>query len=124
MACVEYTDVPVPRFNLSGLLASVPPPLKVIPGSTISIDTYLISGSSSTVVNEDRHILYDADIVAIVHRGKPRTGGLVTTTVWAWVGCQANLTSKENAKLQEMASRFNTSLVCGLPDTSDHLILL
>jgi hypothetical protein len=56
-------------------------------------------------------VFYDGEIVAIVYRGKSKTTGLVATIVWAWIGSKAILGEKETAKLQDMASRFNTSLV-------------
>jgi len=71
----------------------------------------VISGSSSTVIKENIHVFYDAEIMAIVYRGKNKSTGLVGTTVWAWIGSKASLGEKETTKLQDMASRFNTSLV-------------
>ncbi len=107
-----HDDAPVPAFNLSRLLASVPATPKLVPGGAISTETFLISGSSSTAIKENMHVFYDGEIIAIVYRGKNKTSGLVATTVWGWIGSNATLTEKETAKLQDMASRFNTSLVC------------
>jgi hypothetical protein len=93
------------------LLASVPATPKLAPGTAISVETFTVSGSASTAIKENMDVFYDGEIVAIVYRGKSKTTGLVATIVWAWIGSKAILGEKETAKLQDMASRFNTSLV-------------
>jgi methionine aminopeptidase len=108
---LAHDDPPLPTFNLSRLLASIPAVPKLTPGSIISVEAFVISGSSSTVVNNDPHIFYESEIIAVVYRGKSKPSGLVATTVWAWVGAKATMKDKEEAKLQDMATRFNTSLV-------------
>ena len=108
---VAHEDPPIPAFNLSRLLASVPATPKLAPGAAISTETFLINGSSSTAINENMNVFYDGEIMAIVHRGKSKTTGLVATTVWGWIGSNATLSGKETTKLQDMSSRFNTSLV-------------
>lgn len=108
---IPHEDTPLPAFSLSRLLASVPATPKLAPGAAISTETFLIAGSSSTAIKDDMHIFYDGEIIAVVHRGKNKTSGLVATTVWGWIGSSAMLTEKETTKLQDMAGRFNTSLV-------------
>jgi methionine aminopeptidase len=108
---LAHDNPPLPTFNLSRLLASIPAAPKLTPGSVISVEAFVISGSSSTAVKNDPHIFYESEIIAIVYRGKSKPSGLVATTVWAWVGAKATMEDKEEAKLQEMANRFNTSLV-------------
>ncbi|KAG9057566.1 hypothetical protein FS842_005778 [Serendipita sp. 407] len=107
----EHEDPPIPSFNLSRLLSSVPALPKITAANIISVEAYTISGSSSTAIKEDMSIFYEGDVIAIVYRGKNKTSGLVATTVWAWIGRKAALTEKENGKLTDLATRFNTSLV-------------
>ncbi|KAG8832492.1 hypothetical protein FRC18_004928 [Serendipita sp. 400] len=107
----EHEDPPIPSFNLSRLLSSVPALPKIAAANIISVEAYTISGSSSTAIKEDMSIFYEGDVIAIVYRGKNKTSGLVATTVWAWIGRKAALTEKENGKLTDLATRFNTSLV-------------
>ncbi|KAG8833648.1 hypothetical protein FRC17_010313 [Serendipita sp. 399] len=107
----DHDDQPVPSFNLSRLLSSVPAVPKIAAGNIISVEAYTISGSSSTAIKENMSIFYESDIIAVVYRGKIKTSGLVATTVWAWIGKDVVLTEKEDAKLTEIVTRFNTSLV-------------
>jgi hypothetical protein len=95
-------------------LASIPATPKLTPGTAISVETFTVSGSASTAITESVGVFYEGEIIAIVYRGKSKTTGLVATTVWAWIGSKATLGEKETAKLQDMASRFNTSLVRAL----------
>lgn len=108
---LAHEDLPIPSFNLSRLLSSIPATPKALAGSIISVEAFVISGSVSTAIKDNLHILYDSEIVAIVYRGKNKSTGLVATTIWAWIGAKASVGEKEEAKLQDLASRFNTSLV-------------
>lgn len=112
---IEHYDRPVPSFNLTALLASAPGPLKNS-NETISIEVSVVSGQNLTLVKQDPHIFYDSEVLAIVHRGKSRTSGLVTTTVWGWKGLHVRSDNKEESKLQEIATRFNTTLVGSFPN--------
>ncbi|CAG7854544.1 SubName: Full=Related to glycinamide ribonucleotide transformylase {ECO:0000313/EMBL:CCA70449.1} [Serendipita indica DSM 11827] len=111
---VHITDdpnPPIPTFSLSRLLAPLPGSAKGSLGDVISIEAFLISGTSSTAIKDSIHVVYDQEILAFVSRKKNRTSGLVATTVWAWVGSRASCGEKEEGKLQEVASRFNTTLI-------------
>ena len=68
-------------------------------------------GALATPVNDGAHILYDSDVLAIIHRSKAKSSGLVSTKVWGWFGSRSQTGEKEERKLQELARRYNTSLV-------------
>ncbi|PVG02391.1 hypothetical protein CPB86DRAFT_725416 [Serendipita vermifera] len=111
LVTIPFEDQPVPSFSLSRLLASVPATPKFAPGSVISVETFSVSGSSAIAIKDNMHIFYDAEAIAIVYRGKNKTTGLVSTTVWGWIGSNCEHTEKEETKLGEIATRFNTTLV-------------
>ena len=108
--CVEHEDGPIGSFNLTALLASRPAAPKAIQG-TISVESFTISGSTSTLIDSEPHIFYDGDTVAIVHRAKGKSSDLVTTTVWGWEGRHSQCSVTEKKKLNELASRFGTKLI-------------
>ena len=49
--------------------------------------------------------------MAIIHRFKAKSSGLVNMKVWAWRGSKAQSGEREEKKLQELARRYNTPLV-------------
>jgi hypothetical protein len=109
-APLEHDDGPIGSFNLTALLASRPAAPKASQG-TISVESFAISGSTSTLIDSEPNIFYNGDIVAVVHRAKGKASDLVTTTVWGWEGRHSQCTEKEKKKLNELASRFGTKLI-------------
>src|SRR5258706_12323753 len=107
---LEHDDGPIGSFNLTALLASRPAAPKPSQG-TISVESFAISGSASTLIDSEPHIFYDGDIVTVVHRAKGKASDLVTTTGWGWEGRRSQCSEKEQKKLNEVASRFGTKLV-------------
>ena len=109
---VEHADEPLPKIDIVPLLNLTPsvykPDLDAIP---ISVDVTSIIGSSATPVNKDSHVFYDTETLAVIHRLKAKSSGLVNTKVWAWRGSKAQAGEREEAKLQEIARRYNTQLV-------------
>ena len=77
---------------------------------TISVDVMAIVGTSATTVPESG-VFYDSEVLAIVHRSKTKSSGLVGMKVWSWCGKRAKIGEKEERKLQELARRYNTTLV-------------
>ena len=78
---------------------------------SISVEVLSIQGTAASPISRDSHVLYESEVLAIVHRYKSNSSGLVGTTVWAWRGNKGHLGEREERKLQELARRYNTSLV-------------
>lgn len=75
---------------------------------TISAETLLIQsdGSTTTLPDNEAHILYEGEAQAIVHRFKSFADAeLAQTTVYARVGVQA----KDSAKVRDVARRYGAS---------------
>lgn len=76
----------------------------------ISVEVMSIVGTNASVVS-DSSIFYDTEVLAVVHRFKTKSSGLVGTKVWSWSGKHSKPGEKEERKLQELARRYNTTLV-------------
>lgn len=108
----DHIDEALPQVDIARLLNSQPSIYKPDPDvTTISVEVMSIVGSNATVISSDSHIFYDAETLAIIHRFKTKSSGLVNTKVWAWKGAKAQLGEREEKKLQELARRYNTPLV-------------
>jgi hypothetical protein len=110
--CVDHTDEPLPRIDIGALVNAnahkfMPSPFEV----TISIDVMHIAKSTATSISRDTHVFYDTEILAIIHRWKSKSSGLVSTKVWSWQGRRSRCGEKEDHKLQELAKRYGTNLV-------------
>ena len=78
-----------------------------------------ISGNSTTTISKDAHVFYDSELLAVVHRAKVKSSGLVATKVWAWRGRRAQPDEREAQKVQELARRYGTTLVSLCCDCAD-----
>lgn len=78
---------------------------------TISVEVLSVQGATATAISKDSHVFYDTEVLAIIHRFKSKTSGLVGTKVWAWRGNKGSVGEREEKKLQELARRYGTSLV-------------
>ena len=78
---------------------------------TISVDVMSIIGNVATTVSREPHVFYDHDVLAIIHRAKVRSAGLVSTKVWGWRGKHGRLGEREEQKLQGLARQYGTKLV-------------
>ena len=107
----DNSDILLPDINIEPLIK--PPSIFSLDLTyeTISTDMMLITGNAATAIPQNQVIFYDTELVAVVHRSKARTTGLVSTTVWAWRGKRCTLGEKENGRLQELAKRYGTSAV-------------
>lgn len=56
-------------------------------------------------------MFYDTEVLAIVHRFKSKSSGLVDTRVWSWQGLRSQLAEKGSFKLQELCKRYGSNLV-------------
>jgi hypothetical protein len=109
---VEHNDGPLPRVDVAATFHSIIPPFNPDADSlTISVEVMSVQGTMATVITHDPHIFYDAEVLAVVHRFKSKSKGLVGTQVWAWRGSKCHVGEREEKKLQELARRYNTVLV-------------
>ncbi|KAH9945670.1 hypothetical protein B0H21DRAFT_860691 [Amylocystis lapponica] len=116
------TDRPLPTVDIDALLnAHETGTSPHADTQTISIDVMSIIGNTATAVKGDTHVFYDNEVLAIIYRAKAVSSGLVSTQVWGWRGKRCTLGEREERKLQDLARRYNTTLVtvnqyCESPD--------
>jgi hypothetical protein len=109
---VDVDHAPLPTVDVHALFhPRINPPLVLPEANTISVDVFAINGVSSTVISQDADIFYETETLAIVHRYKSKTSGLVSTQLWVWYGRKSNVGEREGRKLQELAKRYSTSPV-------------
>ena len=112
---LERITEPLPAVDVDALLKLRPAIYKADPDiQTISTEVMAIVGNSTTAVVQF-NIFYDSELLAIIHRFKTKSDGLVGTKVWSWCGKHAKCGDKEERKLQELSRRYNTSLVGTIP---------
>jgi hypothetical protein len=78
---------------------------------TVSVEVMVITSSTATTLMRDTAIFYDSEVLAIIHRSKSKSSGLVTTSVFGWWGRRKQVNEKEQRKLQDLAKRYGTVLV-------------
>ncbi|KAJ3934002.1 MAG: hypothetical protein NXY57DRAFT_1047546 [Lentinula lateritia] len=71
----------------------------------------IISGNNAAVLSRETDIFYDAEVVAIVHRSKSKSNGLVSTTIWGWLGKNCEAGDLEQNKLEELSKRYGTNVI-------------
>ncbi|KAJ7901960.1 hypothetical protein B0H14DRAFT_2669273 [Mycena olivaceomarginata] len=104
-----HADDPLPRFDVSPLLKYSPPgPSK--DSQTIQVDVMAIAGSTAFPLGLTC-TFYDTEILAIIHRSKSSSTGLISSTVWSWQGKSSSIGESEERKLTELAKRYGTSIV-------------
>jgi hypothetical protein len=69
-----------------------------------------ITGATATGMKGDTNAFYESEILAIVHRAKARSSGLVETTLWGWQGRRSQISEREQRKLNDMARHYGTKL--------------
>ena len=107
----EGTTEPLPSVNINALLDMTYTKYEADPDVlTISVEVMAIVGTTATSVPQSS-IFYDSEVLAIIHRMKTKSSGLVSTMVWSWRGKRAKFGDKEDRKLQELARRYNTTPV-------------
>ena len=108
---------PLPAVNAADLWQM--PPLSIYTPDpdlrTISVEVLNVVGNSAAAIDPEKpsgkFVFYDTETLAIVHRAKSRSSGLVQTKVWEWCGKNGGKGEKEERKLAELSKRFNTGLV-------------
>ena len=78
--------------------------------TTISVDVMSVTGATATGVKDETSVFYDSEILAIVHRVKAASSGLVETTLWGWQGRRSQVGERERRKLKDMARHYGTNL--------------
>ncbi|KAH8119453.1 hypothetical protein DFH11DRAFT_1540265 [Phellopilus nigrolimitatus] len=112
---IDVANEPIPSVNAASIwdqnsLAYKPDPDQ----HTVSVDVLNVDGSSTNEVAKgdfNVFVFYDSETLAIVHRSKSRSSGLVTSKVWAWQGRKAEAGEREEKKLQELAKRYSSNLI-------------
>ncbi|KAJ8468524.1 hypothetical protein ONZ51_g9590 [Trametes cubensis] len=107
---LAFNDEPLPHVDLDALYRA--PRLLYTPDAdlnTVSVDVLSIAGNTATTITKDANVFYDAEFLAVVHRAKARSSGLVQTKVWGWQGRRAQIGEREAQKLQELARRYGTT---------------
>jgi hypothetical protein len=111
-ACIVYVDKPLPKVDVSALVDAEAHKYTPNPNElTISIDVMHITKSTANSISKDTNVFYDTEVLAIIHRSKSKSSGLVSTKVWSWQGKRSQRGEKEDCKLQELAKRYGTTLV-------------
>ncbi|KAI0958231.1 hypothetical protein AcV7_004104 [Taiwanofungus camphoratus] len=109
---IECADEPFPHVDFDALLKAEP--AAFVPDAdaqTVSVDVMSIIGNTATSIMGSTHVFYDTEILAVIHRAKARSTGLVSTKVWTWRGKHCTAGEREERKLQELARRYGTFLV-------------
>ena len=102
----------MPAIDVAALLNSGSSPYSPDAGvQTISVDVMAVVGNTATAVSRDPHIFYDHDVLAVIHRAKVRSTGLVSTKVWGWRGRHSRVGEREEQKLQALSRQYGTKLV-------------
>ncbi|KAF7315553.1 hypothetical protein MIND_00070600 [Mycena indigotica] len=104
---IEHSDEPLPRVDISPFATYTAPTLS--DSQTIQVDVLSISGSSAFPLG-NTHIFHETEVLAIVHRSKSGTTGLMNSTVWSWQGKSSSLGESEEMKLTELAKRYGTTI--------------
>ena len=108
----DCVDEPLPNIDVVALLDSSSSHYVLDADvQTISVDVMSVVGNVATAVSREPHIFYDHDTLAIIHRAKVRSAGLVSTKVWSWQGKHGRLGEREEQKLQGLARQYGTKLV-------------
>ncbi|KAH9012020.1 hypothetical protein EDB85DRAFT_1044168 [Lactarius pseudohatsudake] len=69
-----------------------------------------VTGATAIGVKGDTGVFYDSEVLAIVHRFKTKTTGLVETSLWSWQGRRSQTGEREERKLRDMARHYGTKL--------------
>ncbi|KAH9176448.1 hypothetical protein EDB89DRAFT_1941539 [Lactarius sanguifluus] len=107
---IPHYDEHLPCVALDGFFA---PPVEYLPclnTASISVDVMSVTGATAIGVKGDTGVFYDSEVLAIVHRFKTKTTGLVETSLWSWQGRRSQIGEREERKLRDMARHYGTKL--------------
>ncbi|KAJ3852177.1 hypothetical protein EV368DRAFT_82784 [Lentinula lateritia] len=108
---INHDDPPLPNIDIDALLKSHQPSESNTNLATVSVEVIVISGNNATVLSRETDIFYDAEVLAIVHRSKSKSSGLVSTTIWGWLGKNCEPGDPEQNKLEELSKRYGTNVI-------------
>ncbi|CDO74347.1 hypothetical protein BN946_scf184645.g3 [Trametes cinnabarina] len=109
---LAHNDEPLPNVNVDALYRMRSQSYTPDPDlTTVSVDVLAIVGNTASPISKDANVFYDGELLAVVHRAKARSSGLVQTKVWGWQGRRSHIGDRETQKLQELARRYGTSAV-------------
>lgn len=113
---VDEVDSPLPAVDINAMKNMTNPSFSPDPNElTISVDVLRIAGNSATaLLSDEMDVFYDTEVLAIVHRFKSKSSGLVATRVWSWRGQESRLLDVGAQKLKELCKRYSTNLVSGV----------
>ncbi|KAH9940487.1 uncharacterized protein BXZ73DRAFT_42698 [Epithele typhae] len=107
---LAFEDKPLPRVDVEALHVAPRPRYTPDPDiNTVSVEVMSIETNNTTPISNPPHIFHDTELLAIVHRAKAKSSGLVTTRVWAWQGRRAQPSERALQRITELARRYNTS---------------
>ncbi|KII92264.1 hypothetical protein PLICRDRAFT_50680 [Plicaturopsis crispa FD-325 SS-3] len=107
----DHVDEPLPEVDIATVLeARISPFVPTENSQDISVDVMSIVGNTFSAIAKDINVFYETEVLAIVHRSKSKSSGLVTSKVWGWRGRQSQLGEREEHKLHELAKRYGTTL--------------
>ncbi|KAH9040635.1 hypothetical protein EDB85DRAFT_1924378 [Lactarius pseudohatsudake] len=107
---IPHYDEHLPCVALDGSFA---PPIEYLPcldSASISVDVMSVTGATAIGMKGDTGVFYDSEVLAIVHRFKTKTTGLVETSLWSWQGRRSQTGEREERKLRDMARHYGTKL--------------
>ena len=107
---LAHDDGLLPRVDLNGIFV---PPIEYMPCSdtaSISVDVMSVTGAAAIDVKGEIGVFYDSEILAIVHRFKTKSTGLVETSLWSWRGRRSQIGEREERKLRDLARHYGTKL--------------
>ncbi|TFY83008.1 hypothetical protein EWM64_g1001 [Hericium alpestre] len=109
---INHVDDPIPTFNVGKLLEFRTPLFTPDLGTkTVSVDVMSIVASTAAVVTQGSNVFHESEVLAIIHRFKAKSSGLVATRVWGWHGKHSQLGEHEDRKLKDLARHYNTTLI-------------
>ncbi|KAI0320894.1 hypothetical protein OF83DRAFT_1168897 [Amylostereum chailletii] len=109
---IQHVDPPLPAIDIDAIINI--PSFTLSPESdiqTISVDVMVITGATAVTLAQNTDIFYENEVLAVVHRFKSKSNGLVTTKVWGWRGKQSTAGDLEQQKLSGMARRYGSPLI-------------
>ncbi|KAI0051805.1 hypothetical protein FA95DRAFT_1675587 [Auriscalpium vulgare] len=109
---IPHEDEALPYVDLAKILATIPrrwtPNADIL---SISVDVMSVKGSAATALASNIHVFHESEVLAVVHRFKTKSTGLVATNVWGWQGKDSSFSESEEGKLKDLARRYGTTLV-------------
>ncbi|GAW05454.1 gelsolin repeat [Lentinula edodes] len=108
---INHDDPPLPSIDIDVLLKSHQLCESNSDLATVSVEVMIISGNNAAVLSRETDIFYDAEVLAIVHRSKSKSSGLVSTTIWGWLGKNCEAGDLEQNKLEELSKRYGTNVI-------------